>query len=214
MNVGNRMTHNPITVHPETPVYEAQSIMRREKIHRLPVLSKENHLVGIVTEKDLIYASPSPATTLDAYEMSYLLSKLKVAEVMCSNVLTVHEDTPVEEAARIMADNNIGGLPVVRDSHLVGIITESDLFKIFIEMFGAREKGLRATLVIPEKKGELASLAAAIASKGGNVISLATFLGEDSDHVIVTIKVNEIEKDAFEEAVKPFIDRIMDIRIT
>ena len=214
MNVGNRMTHNPITVHPETPVYEAQSIMRREKIHRLPVLSKENHLVGIVTEKDLIYASPSPATTLDAYEMSYLLSKLKVAEVMCSNVLTVHEDTPVEEAARIMADNNIGGLPVVRDSHLVGIITESDLFKIFIEMFGAREKGLRATLVIPEKKGELASLAAAIASKGGNVISLATFLGEDSDHVIVTIKVNEIEKAAFEEAVKPFIDRIMDIRIT
>lgn len=214
MNVGKRMTHNPITVNPDTPVYEAQSIMRREKIHRLPVVGRDRTLVGIVTEKDLIYASPSPATTLDVYEMSYLLSKLKVEEVMCSNVLTVQEDTPLEEAARIMADNNIGGLPVVKGGHPVGIITESDLFKTFIEMLGARERGIRATVVIPQKKGELASIAAAIAAKGGNILSLATFLGDDPDHVIMTIKVDQIDRQALEACIRPFIDSIMDIRET
>lgn len=212
MNVAMRMTKNPITIHPETTVYDAQSLMRREKIHRLPVVSKDHKLLGIVTEKDLIYASPSPATTLDVYEMSYLLSKLRVEEVMCTNVLTVTEDTPVEEAARIMADNNIGGLPVLTAGRLVGIITESDLFKIFIEMLGARQKGLRMTMVIPEKKGELATLAAAIASRGGNILSLATFLGEDADHVILTVKVEDLTLKDLEAAVLPSVDRIIDVR--
>jgi len=94
MLVKERMTHNPITIRPDTPVTEAQAMMKREKIHHLPVMDKDEKLVGIVSEKDLLYASPSPASTLSVYEMSSLLAKLKVEKVMSKNVVTVPEDVP------------------------------------------------------------------------------------------------------------------------
>jgi acetoin utilization protein AcuB len=208
------MTHNPFTVFTDTPVTDAQALMRREKIHRLPVLSHNKHLAGIVSEKDLLYASPSPATTLDVYEMANLLSKLKVEKVMTKEVVTVEQDTLIEDAARIMVDDNIGGIPVMSDDHLVGIVTESDIFKIFIELFGTRRTGLRCTLLIPEKVGELASLASAIAGRGGNIISLGTFPGEDPTNAIATLKVDQIEKDALIEACSPFVEEVLDIRET
>lgn len=212
MNVGQRMTKNPVTVTPDVSVPEAQAIMRREKIRRLPVLDKQGKLVGIVTSLDLIHASPSPATSLDMYELHYLLSKLKVEAVMTKNVITVTEDLPIEEAARIMADNNISGLPVVRNTILVGIITESDLFKLFIELFGARHKGVRLTVLLPERKGELADVAGAIAKIGGNIISLATFEGEDPTNSYCTLKVESVDKTSLVNAVTPLVERIVDVR--
>jgi len=208
------MTRNPFTADVDTPVADAQAMMRREKIHRLPVLSHGKQLAGIVSEKDLLYASPSPATTLNVYEMSNLLSKLKVEQVMTKDVVTVEADTLIEDAARIMVDSNIGGLPVMSDGHLVGIVTESDIFKQFIELFGTRRTGLRCTLLIPEKVGELASLASAIASRGGNIISLGTFPGEDPTNAIATLKVDQIEKDALLDACSPFVQEVLDIRET
>lgn len=208
------MTRNPFTADVDTPVADAQAMMRREKIHRLPVLSHGKKLAGIVSEKDLLYASPSPATTLNVYEMSNLLSKLKVEQVMTREVVTVEADTLIEDAARIMVDANIGGLPVMGDGHLVGIVTESDVFKLFIELFGTRRTGLRCTLLIPEKVGELASLASAIASRGGNIISLGTFPGEDPTNAIATLKVDQIEKDALLDACTPFVQEVLDIRET
>ena len=212
MNVGQRMTKNPVTVTPDVSVPEAQAIMRREKIRRLPVLDKQGKLVGIVTSLDLIHASPSPATSLDMYELHYLLSKLKVEAVMTKNVITVTEDLPIEEAARIMADNNISGLPVVRNNILVGIITESDLFKLFIELFGARHKGVRLTVLLPKRKGELADVAGAIAKIGGNIISLATFEGEDPTNSYCTLKVESVDKTNLVNAVTPLVERIVDVR--
>ena len=153
MLVKERMTRNPIFIRPDTPVTEAQALMKREKIHHLPVLDKEEKLVGIVTEKDLLYASPSVATTLSVYEMTSLLAKLKVEKVMSRDVVSIAEDVPLEEAARIMADRRIGGLPILRGKSLVGMITESDLFRIFIELFGARQKGVRVSVTIPNEKG-------------------------------------------------------------
>jgi len=185
------MTRHPVTVSPDTPVSEALDLMRREKVRRLPVLDKGSRLVGIVLEKDLLYASPSPATSLSIYEMHYLLSKLTVAEVMSREVITVDEITPLEEAARIMADNIIGGLPVMRGDQLVGIITETDLFKVFLEMLGAREKGVRLTLQVPDQKGMLASITGAIAALGGDIVSLRTFWGEDLTTGVITVKVRE-----------------------
>lgn len=212
MNVGQRMTKNPVTVTPDVSVPEAQAIMRREKIRRLPVLDKQGKLVGIVTSSDLIHASPSPATSLDMYELHYLLSKLKVEAVMTKNVLTVSEDLPIEEAARIMADNNISGLPVMRNNILVGIITESDLFKLFIELFGARHKGVRLTVLLPERKGELADVAGAIAKIGGNIISLATFEGEDPTNSYCTLKVDGVDSNSLVSAITPLVERIVDVR--
>ncbi|WP_304225770.1 CBS and ACT domain-containing protein [Gracilinema caldarium] len=212
MNVGQRMTKNPVTVTPDVSVPDAQAIMRREKIRRLPVLDKQGKLVGIVTSSDLIHASPSPATSLDMYELHYLLSKLKVEAVMTKNVLTVSEDLPIEEAARIMADNNISGLPVMRSNILVGIITESDLFKLFIELFGARHSGVRLTVLLPERKGELADVAGAIAKIGGNIISLATFEGEDPTNSYCTLKVEGVDSTSLVNAITPLVERIVDIR--
>jgi len=186
--------------------------MRENKIRRLPVVER-GKLVGIVTERDLLYATPSPATTLSIQEMHYVLSKLPVREVMSSPVITVTEDTPLEEAARLMADNKIGGLPVVRDGELVGIITESDIFKIFMEMLAAREEGVRITLLVPEKKGMLAAITKAIAARGGNIVSLGQFWGEDPTNRTVTIKLTEISPDDLKEAVSQVEGvKILDIR--
>jgi len=213
MTVGQRMTKNPLVVKPDTPVSEAQYTMRKEKVHRFPVVDKDQKLKGIVTEKDLLYATPSPATTLDVYEMSYLLSKLKVDEVMSTELVTVTEDTPIEEAARILVDNNIGGLPVLRDGKLVGIITESDLFKVFLEMFASRQRGVRMTMVVPEERGELAKLAGAVSGLGGNIVALGTFLGDDSTQTLLTMKVQDVTADDLKRVVEPLVKKIVDTRV-
>ena len=212
MLVKERMTRNPITIRPDTPVTEAQAMMKREKIHHLPVLDKDEKLVGIVSEKDLLYASPSPASTLSVYEMTSLLAKLKVEKVMSKNVVTAAEDVPLEEAARIMADRGIGGLPILRGSALVGIITESDLFRVFIELFGARQKGIRVSLTVPNVKGELAKVSAAVSKAGGNIIALGTFLGEDPSVGRVTLKVDGLSRDALLGALTPLAKSIDDVR--
>jgi acetoin utilization protein AcuB len=212
MLVKERMSKKPITIRPDVPVTEAQAIMKREKIHHLPVLDKSDTLVGIVTEKDLLYASPSPATTLSVYEMTSLLAKLTVDKVMTKKVITVTEDVPMEEAARIMADGDIGGLPVMRGKTIVGIITESDLFRVFIELFGARTKGVRASMYIKDQKGALASITKAISEAGGNIIALGTFNGEDAESGLCTIKVEGASKDALVQALKPLVQKFEDIR--
>jgi acetoin utilization protein AcuB len=206
------MTRNPITIPPDLSVPDAQAIMRREKIHRLPVLDKNGKLVGIVTASDLIHASAAPATSLDMYELHYLISKLKVETVMTKNPLTVTEDFPIEEAARFMADNNISGLPVLRGDVLVGIITESDLFRLFIGLLGARHTGVRLTVLVPEKKGELAAVAGAIAEAGGNILSLATFEGEDPTNWYCVLKVEGIPQQKLVDAVSPHVERVVDVR--
>ncbi len=212
MTVARCMSKNPVTIHPDLPVPDARALMRREKIHRLPVLEKNGKLVGIVTASDLIHASPSPATALDMYELQYLISKLKVEKVMTKKLVTATEDLPVEEAARIMVDNNISGLPVMRGEILVGIITESDLFKLFIELFGARHSGIRLTVLMPEKRGELAALASAIADSGGNILSLVTLDGEDLTNSYCTMKVEGLSRRELLETVTPVVDRVIDVR--
>lgn len=212
MMVSNVMTRNPLYIHPEMSVPDARAFMKKEKIGRLPVLDKDNKLVGIVTERDLINASPSVATTLDMYEMSYLLSKLKVEKVMQKKVITIDENVVVEEAARIMVDNSISALPVMRGDALVGIVSDGDLYKIFINLFGARQEGVRLTMYLPDKPGELQKVAQAVAEKEGNVISLVICEGCDVTNKMCILKVGNITKESLLDAVKPFAIEIVDIR--
>jgi acetoin utilization protein AcuB len=212
MLVYERMSQNPITITEDIPINEALQFMRDEKVRRLPVLNKKDELVGIVAEKDLLYASPSPATSLSIHELHYLVSKITVSEVMTRDVITVNEYTPLEEAARIMADNKIGGLPVVRDGKLVGIITESDLFKIFTEILGARDMGVRLSMLVPEQPGVLADITRAIADMGGNIISLGTFLGEDPTNRLITVKVADVAQDKLVAEMKALALEIEDAR--
>jgi acetoin utilization protein AcuB len=211
MLVGERMSQPVINIPPDMPIVDALNLMKRERIRRTPVV-KDGQLVGIVSDKDLLNASPSPATSLSVWEMNYLLSKITVRDVMTRKVLTVNEDTPIEQAARIMADNKIGGLPVMRGERIVGIITETDLFKILLELMGAREMGVRVTATLHEATGQLARLTQAIASAGGNFIAFGTFTGDQPDNRLVTFKVTGIAEEQMESLIKPLVERIIDIR--
>ena len=213
MFVSERMSYPVVTVVPEMPINEALTLMRREHIRRTPVI-KDGKLVGIVSDKDLLNASPSPATSLSIWEMNYLLSKITVKDVMTKEVRTVTDDTPIEDAARIMADNKIGGLPVTRDEKVVGIITETDLFKIFLEMMGAREKGVRCTVIILNQPGELAKITQALTGVGGDFVAFGQFLGDDPSNRMVTFKVAGVTEEQVQGAMRGLVDRLVDIRST
>jgi acetoin utilization protein AcuB len=201
------MTKNPVFIHPDVSVTEARFLMEREHIGHLPVLDKNNNLAGMVAKKDLLKAGPSPATSLDMYEISYLLSKLKVEKIMEKKVITVDENEVVEEAARIMADKDIGCLPVMRGTGspgalLVGIITDTDLFHVFINAFGARHPGVRIAVNMDEGPGHIASLTGAIAQRGGNIVAFVTSEGDDLSHRRATVKVEAVSRAEVEAAVK------------
>ena len=213
MLVGERMTKDTIVVRDDTPIDEAMKLMRDNKVRRLPVLNNKGALVGMVSERDLLYVSPSPATSLSIHEIHYLVSRITMGEIMTEDVITVSESTPLEEAARIMADNKIGGLPVVSGGELVGIITETDLFKIFLELLGAREMGVRLAMLVPDEEGVLAKVTGAIAELGGNIVSLGTFLGEDPTNALLTIKVQDVEEEDLVKAMEPLAMEIVDVRI-
>lgn len=212
MLVGKRMSHNPMTTGPDVSVAEALERMRREKLRHLPVVNKQGKLVGIVSRQDLLYASPSFVTSLNVWEVTYLVSQVKIKEVMTKEVITVREDTPVEEAARVMADNKIGCLPVVRGEILVGIITETDLFRVFLELFSAREKGVRITLLAPYFKGSMAQITSEITAHGGLILAFNTFMGEDPTNWGAALKVADITQDELVEIVKPLVVEILDVR--
>lgn len=173
MRVRDKMTPNPITVEPTTPVAEALRLMEGRKIRRLPVL-QDGQLVGIVTLLDLMRVSASPATTLSVYELRYLLDKLTVQEAMTRRVITVTPDSPIEQAALLMREHKIGGLPVVEDGRLVGIITETDIFDAFVELLGMRKPGVRIEVDCADQPGVLARIASIIASRGLNIHSVVT----------------------------------------
>jgi acetoin utilization protein AcuB len=214
MFVEKRMSHPVITIKPDIPIHDALKLMHKESIQRLPVVSDRGQMVGIISEMDILHANPSDATSLSVWELNYLLSRIKVSDVMTSDVVTVVVDTPIEEAARIMADRKIGGLPVMRDGDLVGMITETDLFKVFLELLGAREAGIRVTALVQDVPGELAKLTAAISGIGGNIVAMVQFLGESPENRLVTLKVEGTSKKDLEGALKGNVEKLIDIRKT
>jgi acetoin utilization protein AcuB len=145
MRIRDMMTKNPITVDSETLVVDAQKIMKENNIRRLPVVDK-GKLLGMVTKHDLLEASPSQATSLSVHELNYLLSKMKVKEIMKKNPVTLTPDTPFEEALKIGQEKKIGSFPVVENGKLVGIATESDIVRFLTRALGVREEGSRITI--------------------------------------------------------------------
>jgi acetoin utilization protein AcuB len=212
MLVGRWMTSDPKTISPDVSVLEAADRMQRERVRRYPVIGKEGKLAGIVSLDDLLRASPSAATSLNVWEVSYLLTQIKVRDVMTVDVITVTEYTPLEEAANLMLERKIGGLPVVRDGILLGIITESDIFRIFAELLGANEPGIRLTVLAPNYKGALAKLSTAIAQRGGLVTAFNVFRGEDPSNWGAHLKVAEISEEDLLAVIEPLVLTVLDIR--
>jgi acetoin utilization protein AcuB len=216
MFVREKMTANPVTSHPDVSVPDALALMREKKVRRLPVLDDHGKLVGIISEKDLLYASPSPSTTLSSWEIPAILGKLKLERIMTKAVVTIPEDTPLEEAARIMADQRIGGLPVLRDGALVGIITETDIFRALLHLLGGRRSGVRVTAAFSGAKGTVAAIAKAVADAGGDIVGLGMNdgAGPSGSEWEITLKVQDLSREALGHAIKPVVDEIIDIRET
>lgn len=212
MLVRDRMTPNPITITEDTPFQDALKLIRDRRIRRLPVLDPRGRLVGIIAEKDLLYAAPSPATTLSIFEMNYHLARLRISQIMRRDVITTTPDTTVEQAAQVMAESKIGCLPVMSEGKLVGIITETDIFKTFLEMLGTRDHGLRLTLRVPERKGVLAAIAGEIARLDGNILNVATLPTDDPDHRYLVIKQQGAPKEALIPALEALGGEVIDAR--
>ncbi len=212
MLVGERMSTPVLTITADVPVQDALARMRQDKVRRYPVVDKRGKLVGIVTDTDLMNASPSDATTLSVWEINYLLSKITVERVMARDVITTCLTCPIEEAARVMADHKIGGLPVMDGDSLVGVITETDIFNIFLEMLGARTPGVRLTAEVVDEPGKLHELTGAISAAGGNIIGLGASLGKSSETRTLTIKLTDIAPNVLQDVVKPYVKKVLDLR--
>ncbi len=138
MKVDDVYTRNAVVVGPDTSTPEARQLMAEHDVRRLPVV-EDGKLVGIVTQTDLLKAAPSPATSLSIWELNYLLDKIKVAELMTREVVTTTPDTELQTVAKIMAERKIGGMPVVEGDRVVGIITESDVFRALVKLLEGKQ---------------------------------------------------------------------------
>jgi acetoin utilization protein AcuB len=214
MFVRDHMVSPAVTVAPDLPFQEALKLIQESRLRRLPVVDKNGKLIGIVSERDLLYASPSPATTLSVWEMTYVLSKIKVEELMTKEVITTTPDTPIEDAASLMVEKKVGSLPVIdADNKPVGIIADKDIFSILVEMFGGGQSGLRLTLEVPHGKGILAGLTSAVFDLGGNIVSLGTFPIEANPNVDgLVVKVDDVSQDQLVDTVEKLGDHVVDSR--
>lgn len=175
------MTKDVITVTPDTSMLKTSKLMKDNNIRRVPVLDG-NRLVGIVSDRDIRAASPSKATTLDMHELYYLLSEVKVKDIMTGDPVTVCDTDAVDDAALIMENKGIGGLPVVNGSgELVGIITDHDIFRVLVDFCGAGKGGLQLAFILPDKPGVLSPIFDAISQNGGNVLSVLTSRSRTED---------------------------------
>lgn len=196
MLVRNRMTPNPVTISPDSVLPEAFELMKRNNVRRLPVV-KGDKIVGILTELDILKCSPSTATSLSVWEMNYLMSKIKVRDVMTKNPIRVKNEAPIEEAALIMRDNKVGALPVVSAANpeeLVGVITESDIFDAFVDLLGLRRGGTRLTVAVEDRPGVLASVAQLAKDLGLNILSIVTCTaGEGRGYLVLRVNGQGVE---------------------
>jgi acetoin utilization protein AcuB len=207
------MSAPAVNISANTPFEDALKLMRDRQFRRLPVVDKKGKLIGIISERDLLHAAPSEATSLSVWEVHYLLSKIQIKEIMSKDVITTTPDTPVEDAARLMVSHKIGGLPVV-DEHkdVVGVITETDIFKAFVEMLGGGHTGLRLTLQVPERKGVLAALSSTISDLGGSIESVGSFDGGVAGKRGLVVKVRGVSKDQLVETLEALGDHVVDAR--
>ena len=189
------MTKNPVTVDSETLVMDAQKIMKENNVRRLPVVDK-GKLLGIVTKHDILEASPSPATSLSVHELNYLLSKMKVKEIMKKNPLTLTPDTPFEEALKIGQEKKIGSFPVVENGKLVGIATESDIVRFLTRALGVREEGSRITIEgLGGKLGDLEKIISIVNQHNTIVLSMISLPRTEKKEWMIVLRLKTSSPD-------------------
>lgn len=174
MLVKEWMTTDPITVTPETSIMKASQIMKENNVRRMPVVDDKGKVVGIITDRDLKEASPSKATTLDVHELYYLLSELKVKDIMSRRVITIKPDDTVEKAAVIMLEHKVTGLPVIAGDDLVGVLSQGDVFRVLTSITGIYRGGTQFAFSLPDKPGTIKEVGDVIRKHGGRMVSILT----------------------------------------
>ncbi|MBM9520720.1 CBS domain-containing protein [Desulforhopalus vacuolatus] len=172
MYIGRIMHRDLITVHPETSIAEAERLVKKKGIDHLPVVNSSNKLVGVISDRDIKSYSASPATTLSVHELTYLLEKLEVSELMSSPVITVPPETTIERAAYVMVEKHISSLPVVDGETLAGIITRTDVLKFLLRTIGLGEDSARMEIFVRDGIGQLARICSIFRDADINIMSL------------------------------------------
>jgi acetoin utilization protein AcuB len=190
-----KIQKNPITISPEASFYEARNLIHEKGVRHVPVVDKNNMLVGIVTDRDIREAAPSDATLLSVQELNYLLGKLKVGSFMTpkDKLITINPDTIIEEAVQLMHDNKIGCLPVLEGGKLYGIFTETDALDHLVDIFGLKQKGTRLTLALEDKPGTMLGILDVFKKRNVNIISIVTpsFMVEGKRIAAIRIRTEE-----------------------
>jgi acetoin utilization protein AcuB len=201
MLIKDWMTREPITITDETSMIKAIHIMKQHRFRRLPVLH-QGRLVGLITDRDLKEASPSKATTLDVHELYYLLAELQVKEIMTRNPLSVLQEDTVEHAAQLMLENTISGLPVLdANGELVGIITQSDVFRAFMHITGIRQGGVQFALRLEDRPGLIKEVVDLLRERGARFVSLLTsYATAKEGYRDVYIRVKNLPPEAVQAA--------------
>ena len=214
MFVKDRMTPNPIFGSPDMAVTEVQELMAENKIRHLPILDKDQKLVGLITQRSLESALPSDVSSFSRFEISYTLSQLKVHSIMIKDLYLVDPDTPIEDAAMLMADKKLGALPVVKDGSLVGIMSGEDLFIAMTDLLGTRKSGIRVTVEQPDQSGVIARLTTAIAQEGGYLSVCVGYYPHDNPGKWISVcKVENLEEERLVKAICDLKNtNIVDIR--
>jgi acetoin utilization protein AcuB len=188
MRVKSRMTRAPITAQPKTTYNEALRLMEKNDISHLPIVNNKGDLVGIVSQHDMLEAEPSRVSTLSIFEIASLLDKVTLDQLMSHPVKAIEDDCSISEAAHFMLEEEIGCLPVLENGKLIGIITDSDVFKTFVEMTGGGESGTRIEAKLPNVMGQLAAFTKAVTDSGGWIVSLALSYDESGEFFYIDMK--------------------------
>jgi len=174
MLVKNWMSTHVVTVDPDDTMLTAVNLLREHNIRTIPVV-KDGKLVGIVTDRDLKRSSASDATTLEIHELMYLISKIKVRDIMSKKVVTVPEDHTVEETAEVLLENKISGVPVVdKGGKVTGVITQADIFRVLISITGVEKRGIQFAFLMEDKPGSIKEVADIMRTYGGRLASIMT----------------------------------------
>jgi len=201
MFVGLRMSRNVPVCAPGDGLDKAIQVMREKKVRQLIVVEGER-VAGVLSRIDLQHVLPSTATTLAVNEMNYQLSRLKVSDYMTKQVVAVAPDATIEEAARLMHDRDVSGLPVVKDGRLVGLINRSMMLAVFIEEMGLQVESSRITLELDDTPGQILSISQIIRDLGLNIVSVATFYPEPTNKRLVVFRVKTSDARPVEAAIR------------
>jgi acetoin utilization protein AcuB len=205
------MSHPVIKIYADVTIHDALDLMRKWEISHLPVVDRSECIIGMVSERDLLFNSPADVSGWIKWELAFLRNKSIVHDVMSRDVHAVEENVSVEEAARIMTDNAVDILVVVQNEKVVGIITESDLLTSFTELLGTREPGIHIDMLIPDKPGILAKLTKSISDIGGSIVALESFTGDGLDIREVSMKVTGVNLNHLKNTIKPHVTRFIEV---